>query len=117
MSVFVIILGKEWVRSHQGDTSTPPAGAGRPESRMTWRSASDNPPPAESPAITMCSGLTGRCAAPSGGLIKNISRYVFNFTFDSVKTSLTGSEEVLNSTRKWVLRGETVVHSCKGVTG
>ena len=117
MSVFVEILGKEWVRSHQGDTSTPPAGAGRPESRMTWRSASDNPPPAESPAITMCSGLTGRCAASSGGLIKNISRYVFNFTFDNVKTSLTGSEEVLDSTRKWVLRGETVVHGCKGVTG
>ena len=117
MTVFVEILGKEWVRSHQGDTSTPPAGAGRPESRMTCRSASDNPPPAESPVETMCSGLTGRCAAPSGGLIKNISRHVFNFTFDNVKTSLTRFEVVLDGTRKWVLRQETIVHGCKGVTG
>lgn len=35
VSVFVKILGKEWVKSHQGEMSTPPAGAGRPESRMT----------------------------------------------------------------------------------
>lgn len=26
-----------------------------------------NPPPAESPAMTICSGLTGLCGAPGGG--------------------------------------------------
>lgn len=67
---------------------------------MTCRSTSDNPPPAESPAITMCSELTGRCAAPSGSLIKTTSRCVFNFTFDNViKTSLTVSTRTVPVTR------------------
>ena len=74
VGVFVCILGNECVKSHQGETSTAPAGGGRSQSRMTWRSAIDNPPPAESPATTMCWGLTGRCAAPSGGRIRYRSR-------------------------------------------
>lgn len=53
-------LGKECVRSHQGEMSTPPAGIGRPVSRRTCNRAMHNPPPAESPATTMCAGLTGR---------------------------------------------------------
>ena len=117
MSVFVEILGKEWVRSHQGDTSTPPAGAGRPESRMTWRSASDNPPPAESPAITMCSVLTGRCAAPSGCLIKDISKHVFNFTFDNVKDVTHRQRGCLGWHKEMGIECETIVHGWKGVTG
>ena len=100
VSVFVWMLGKEWVRSHQGDMSTPPAGAGRPESRMTWRSASDKPPPAESPAITIRSGLMGRCAAPSGGLIKKISRLVFNFMSDNAKNHSHAAR------RSWMAQGK-----------
>jgi hypothetical protein len=100
VSVFVMVLGKEWVRSHQGDMSTPPAGAGRPESRMTWRSASDKPPPAESPAITIRSGLTGRCAAPSGGLIRKISRLVFNFTSDNARNHSHAAR------RSWMAQGK-----------
>jgi hypothetical protein len=71
--VFLWILGKECDRSHHGDIRTPPAGIGSPESLITWSSANVRPPPAESPATAMCSGFTGRCRAPGGGRIKNIS--------------------------------------------
>lgn len=58
--VFTCMLGNEWVKSHQGEINTPPAGKGKPASRINCRSASDMPPPAESPAITMCAGSMGR---------------------------------------------------------
>lgn len=67
------MLGNECVKSHHGEIRTPPAGIGSFVSRMTCSSAIQRPPPAESPATTMCSGLTGRCEAPSGGRIRNRS--------------------------------------------
>ena len=73
LSVLLKMLGKECVKSHQGEMSTPPAGAGRSASRMTCRSARESPPPAESPAMTMRPGLTGLCAAPSGGRMRKRS--------------------------------------------
>jgi hypothetical protein len=53
--------------------STPPAGVGSPVSRITCRRAREIPAPAESPAMMMCAGLTGRWEAVGGGLIKYIS--------------------------------------------
>lgn len=70
VSVFVVMLWKECVRSHHGETKTPPAGSGRPASRMTCRRARANPPPEESPPMTILLGFTGRCEAPAGGWIR-----------------------------------------------
>ena len=58
VAVFVKILGNECVKSHHGEISTPPAGIGRPASRRTCNRAIQSPPPAESPATTICAGLT-----------------------------------------------------------
>jgi len=58
--VFTCMLGNEWVKSHHGEINTPPAGKGKLPSRINCRSASDMPPPAESPTITMCAGSMGR---------------------------------------------------------
>lgn len=58
--VFVCMLGKECVKSHQGEISTPPAGKGKSASRINCKSASDMPPPAESPAMTTWAGSMGR---------------------------------------------------------
>lgn len=41
VSVFATMFGNEWVRSYQGDMSTPTASAGKPKLQMTWRCASD----------------------------------------------------------------------------
>ena len=73
VSVLSKILGKEWCKSHQGETSTPPAGGGRPESRTACRKARARPPPAESPPTTMLLGLTGLCAASGGGSMRKRS--------------------------------------------
>lgn len=50
VAVLVKMLGKLCVKSHQGEMSMPPAGAGKPTSRIIWRSAKVMPPPAESPS-------------------------------------------------------------------
>ena len=54
VAVFEWIEENEWVKSHQGEISTPPAHCGNPESLITCSAARDKPPPAESPMITMC---------------------------------------------------------------
>ena len=64
------MLGKECVRSHQGEMRTAPAGMGRPASRMTWSAAMHRPPPAESPPKTMLEGETGVWSAPGGGWMR-----------------------------------------------
>ena len=51
-----------------------PAGIGNEVSRRTCKSAKVRPPPAESPDIKICAGLTGVWGAPSGGRIKYKSR-------------------------------------------
>jgi hypothetical protein len=47
------MLGKECVRSTQGDMREAPTGSGKPWSRRIKRRARQRPPPAESPAITI----------------------------------------------------------------
>lgn len=59
LSVLVMTLGKECVKSTQGDIRTPPAGRGSPRSRRMVRRARERPPPAESPAMTIFDGDTG----------------------------------------------------------
>lgn len=58
LTTFECKLGKECVRSHQGEIRTPPAGRGSPLSRITCNSAKESPPPAESPETMICAGLT-----------------------------------------------------------
>lgn len=47
-----------------------PAGAGNPASRIANNNAKVNPPPAESPAITIFLGSTGFKSSSLGGSIK-----------------------------------------------
>ena len=62
--------GNEWVRSTHGEMSAAPAGWAMPRSLRTVRSATQSPPPAESPARTIFSAGTALCGASGGGLVK-----------------------------------------------
>ena len=74
-TVFVLrcILGKECDKSHHGDTRIPPAGGGKPLSRITWRRARERPPPAESPEMRICAGSMAWWSESGGGRMRNRS--------------------------------------------
>ena len=55
-SARVLTLAPLPVRSVHGESSTAPAGCGLPWAFKANRQASVRPPPAESPAITICLG-------------------------------------------------------------
>ena len=56
VAVFVVTLGKLWVRSTHGLIRTAPAGSERPRSLRTVSAEIHNPAPAESPAKTSFEG-------------------------------------------------------------
>jgi hypothetical protein len=105
------MLGKECVRSHHGDISTPPAGKGSPVSRSTCNRASVRPPPAESPATTMCAGFTGRCEASGGGLIKykSTKRSQGNKR-NGQQEGRTGSDKILQGAGEGVLWRQPIIY-------
>jgi hypothetical protein len=85
VDVLCKILGNECVKSDHynisfidwvnpkltGLINTAPAGNSSPSvSLKICSKASTKPPPAESPAMTICSGLTGLCFAPGGGRVR-----------------------------------------------
>ena len=74
------------------------------------------PPPAESPAMTMCAGLTGRWEAVGGGLIRYMSEEaaVSKKWGGAGRRKHTCCYEVLQGTRECILGSEPVVYGFKG---
>src|SRR6266702_1305031 len=106
------MLGNEWCKSHQGETSTAPAGGGRPASRTTCRKARASPPPDESPPTTMWPGWMGRCAAPGGGSIRKRSGGGTLAVCDGARRRVvarTRRQKVLQSAGEGVLRCKPVL--------
>jgi hypothetical protein len=90
---FSIVLGKQCVRSHQGEMAIAPLGIGRLASRRTWRRARTRPPPALSPARTIWEGWMGRCLEFGGGPIRKRSGWSL------IETKMTGRGRSASITR------------------